>query len=139
MLRLQQLNLESTTINIPQNIYNDWVNRHQIWAFLSILGQKCWIFYIIEFANFGRNNKFNVMYISFSFRLYTVSTVIVMNNSALKESTVEKNTQTYFMWIRKKVSFIKSYEYELAFDTSKPFHYRVWHFIILLQNTSLHI
>ena len=44
-----------------------------------------------------------------------------MNNSALKESTVEKNTQTSFMWIRKKVSLLKSYKYELAFDTSKPF------------------
>ena len=56
-----------------------------------------------------------------------------MNNSALKESTVEKNTQTSFMWIRKKVSLLKNYKYELAFDTSKPFHYRVGVLIIYFQ------
>ena len=51
-----------------------------------------------------------------------------MHNSNIKiekESNVEKPTPGTFLWMRGKISSVKNYQYELAFDTSKPFHYRV--------------
>ena len=47
-----------------------------------------------------------------------------MKGSALKEDNdLKKNDSSMLAWMSTRVSYLK--EYELAFDTSKAFHYRV--------------
>ena len=48
-----------------------------------------------------------------------------MNDKNIKESKIEQKAPTILTWIRKQISSTQDFQYELAFDTSKPFHYKV--------------